>query len=217
MITGLGDTQHAVLDILLYTPEGASVDDLARKLDVTRNAVRQHLAALERDQLIERHGSRPTGRRPEQLYRLSDQGRALFPKQYPLMARLLIERIIQQEGQKNLAKLMRELGRDLALSLQTTAIAEEQIVGHMNRSGYEASVFFRSGGDAEIHAHNCVFHDLAAEYPEVCEFDLAFLNTLSQRDVEHAECIVRQGKRCIFRLEDPATASPDQPAGKSTR
>jgi predicted ArsR family transcriptional regulator len=200
MITGLGDTQKSMLNILLYSPEGASIDELVQKLDITRNAVRQHLAALEREQLIQRSGQRPTGRRPELLYTLSDHGKASFPKQYPLLARLLIERIIKDQGSTELSHLMREMGRHLASSIEHRApLNEENIVSHMNKSGYEANVFFRSN-DREIHAHNCVFHDLAAEHPEVCDFDLAFLESLGKRRVEHSECIVRGGKRCTFRF-----------------
>lgn len=199
MITGLGDTQKSMLNILLYSPEGASIDELVQKLDITRNAVRQHLAALEREHLIQRSGQRPTGRRPELLYTLTEQGKAVFPKQYPLMARLLIERIIKNQGSEDLSLLMREMGKHLAESIEPNVqLGEEDIVNHMNQSGYEANVFYR-GNEKEIHAHNCVFHDLAAEHPEVCDFDLAFLESLGHRRVEHAECIVRGGQRCIFR------------------
>lgn len=208
MITGLGDTQKSLLSILLYSPEGASVDELVRKLAVTRNAVRQHLAALEREHLIQRCGQRPTGRRPELLYTLTELGRAAFPKQYPLMARLLIQRIVDARGNENLTQLMRDMGHDLAASIADgETLNEEAIVARMNQSGYEANVFFRSG-DKEIHAHNCVFHALAREHPEVCDFDLAFLEALGHGTVEHNECIVRGGNRCVFRL----TAENQAPA-----
>jgi predicted ArsR family transcriptional regulator len=83
MLEGLGRTQRDLLYALLHQPAGMSIDDLAQALAITRTAVRQHLAALERDGLVQRGATRPTGRRPEQLHQLTEQARELFPRQYP--------------------------------------------------------------------------------------------------------------------------------------
>ncbi|MCK7509177.1 MAG: hypothetical protein MZV70_37470 [Desulfobacterales bacterium] len=49
-----------------------------------------------------------------------------------------------------------------------------------------------------IEASNCVFHHLAAQYPEVCRFDLALLAAFVGTPVEHQECVVRGGQVCRF-------------------
>ena len=49
---------------------GLTADDLASKLGVTTNAVREHLAGMERDGVVERAGQRPGTTRPSQLYEL---------------------------------------------------------------------------------------------------------------------------------------------------
>jgi predicted ArsR family transcriptional regulator len=79
-------------------------------------------------------------------------------------------------------------------------VDEAKIVQHMNQAGYEAEVFFRSSGDQEIVAHNCVFHRLAAAHPVVCELDLALIGALGGAEVEHTECMVRGGNVCRFKL-----------------
>ncbi len=207
MFQGMGRTQQDLLAALLYQPAGMSIDDLAGHLAVTRTAIRQHLSALERDGLILRGETRPTGRRPEQLYLLSATGRELFPRQYQLLADLLIDEVAEVIGHDNLVRLMRSLGRKLAAGMEQQAVAEEQIVEHMNHAGYEAEVFFRSSGEKEIVAHNCVFHHLAEAHPEVCELDLALIGALGEGDVEHLECMVREGEVCRFRLSaNPSTA-----------
>ena len=200
MFQGMGRTQQDLLSALLYQPAGMSIDNLASHLSVTRTAIRQHLSALERDGLIVRGDTRPTGRRPEQLYLLSATGRELFPRQYQLLADLLIGEVAEVIGHDNLVRLMRSLGRKLAAGMAQQVVGEEQIVEHMNHAGYEAEVFFRSSGEKEIVAHNCVFHHLAESHPEVCELDLALIGALGEGDVEHLECMVREGKVCRFRL-----------------
>ncbi|MDH4557289.1 HTH domain-containing protein [Pseudomonas sp. BN417] len=201
MLQGMGRTQQDLLGALLYQPGGMSIDELAGHLAVTRTAIRQHLAALERDGLILRGETRPTGRRPEQLYLLSSHGRELFPRQYQLLADLLIDEVAAIIGRDALLRLMRTLGRKLATDMEAQVVDEARIVQHMNQAGYEAEVFFRSSGEPEIVAHNCVFHHLAAAHPEVCELDLALIGTLGGGQVEHLECMLRHGQVCRFRVD----------------
>ncbi|UVE16898.1 HTH domain-containing protein [Pseudomonas sp. LS44] len=202
MLQGMGRTQQDLLSALLYQAAGMSIDELASHLAVTRTAIRQHLAALERDGLILRGETRPTGRRPQQLYLLSPRGRELFPRQYQLLADLLIDEVAAIIGHDKLVQLMRSLGRKLAAGMEPQVVSEAQIASHMNDAGYEAEVFFRSTGEPEIVAHNCVFHHLAKAHPEVCELDLALIGALGGGDVQHLECMVRGGTVCRFRLMD---------------
>ena len=102
MIEVMGQRQQALLKLLLRTKSGMTVDELSQKLEVTRNAVRQHLAALENDGLIEPGISRPSGGRPEQLYVLSDKGKEIFPRQYSWLAELVIESIRDESGENEL-------------------------------------------------------------------------------------------------------------------
>jgi predicted ArsR family transcriptional regulator len=76
--------------------------------------------------------------------------------------------------------------------------------------GVEASI-------AQVEAFNCVFHALARQHPQVCKFDLAYLEGVSGRRIHHMECIVRGGHVCRFRIGDarhvgePAVAGRDKP------
>ncbi|TDF81574.1 metalloregulator ArsR/SmtB family transcription factor [Pseudomonas sp. H9] len=200
MFEGLGRTQQDLLSALLYQAAGMSIEELASQLAVTRTAVRQHLAALERDGLVVRGELRATGRRPEQLYQLSAAGHELFPRHYHLLANLLINEVASLIGHEALVSLMRNLGQKMAADLSATQLDEQQISAHMKDVGYESEVFFRSGGPAQIVAHNCVFHQLAEAHPEVCELDLALIGSLGGGTVQHLECMLRGGAVCRFAL-----------------
>jgi predicted ArsR family transcriptional regulator len=209
MLEGLGRTQQDLLNALLYQASGMSIDELASHLAVTRTAIRQHLAALERDGLVLRGDTRPTGRRPEQLYRLTDHAKEQFPRHYQLLASVLIDEVADLIGPDALASLMRNMGRKLAQEREQQVVDEARIVQHMNQAGYESEVFFRSSENPEIVAHNCVFHRLAAAHPVVCELDLALIGTLGGGQVEHLECMVRGGHVCRFKLD---TSTPPKKA-----
>lgn len=214
MLEGLGRTQQDLLNALLHQDKGMSIDELADRLAVTRTAIRQHLAALERDGLVLRGDTRPTGRRPEQLYRLTDHAREQFPRQYQMLASVLIDEVAEIIGADALATLMRSMGGKLARERERQVVDEARIVQHMNQAGYESEVLAGPAGEAEIVAHNCVFHRLAAAHPVVCELDLALIGTLGGAQVEHRECMVRGGHVCRFKLRPAAeTASaPDNSA-----
>lgn len=70
----------------------------------------------------------------------------------------------------------------------------------MNELAYQARCI---EDGSRIEAKNCVYHDLAHEFPEVCQFDLQLLAELMGRDftqVEHEECMARGGNACRFRF-----------------
>jgi predicted ArsR family transcriptional regulator len=207
MIETLGARQQELLKLLLENKAGLTIEELSQALAISRNAVRQHLAGMERDGLLIQSGTRPTGGRPEQLYMLADKGRELFPRQYSWFSRLLIESIREQAGSEGLGNRLADLGNQVASQLrsQSPAPAEPplragRLAELMTDLGYGAKASTGADGSPTIEANNCVFHDLAARYPEVCRFDLALMSTFVGNAVEHQECMVRGGSTCRFRF-----------------
>lgn len=198
----LGTTQHALLRLLLHNKAGLTVEALTEALGVSRNAVRQHLAALERDGMVARGPTRPTGGRPEQVYRITPAGQELFPRRYSWFAELLIgaqrARLGNDAASESLSQMGRAVGRDIAGTFDrdmTPANRVAAIAEKMGELGYEARA---TENGNEIEAQNCVFHQLAMKYPDVCRFDLAFLATASGRKVEHRACMAKGDAKCSF-------------------
>ena len=76
--------------VALLRHASKTVDDLAQALGLTDNAVRAHLATLERDGLVQQHGSRPGKRKPAVIYDLAPAAEDLFPKAYSLVLRQIL-------------------------------------------------------------------------------------------------------------------------------
>ncbi len=68
--------------ILLLRRADQTVEELAQALQLTDNAVRAHLATLERDGLVEQQGMRRGGGKPAFVYTLTAEAERLFPKAY---------------------------------------------------------------------------------------------------------------------------------------
>jgi len=206
-LSTFGGRQHRLLTLLLETKSGLSADELAGGLEISRSAVHQHLAALERDGYVEKHAREPRGGRPGYAWRLTDRGVHLFPKHYALFSDLLIEALKDKLGSEGLTGILRDLGarlaKDYAPRLDGLA-PEEQIravVEIMQELGYQASTSpDAEGGPPVIDARNCVYHHLARDHREVCDFDLALLSSLLDARIEHLECMLRGGGACRFRV-----------------
>ncbi len=205
MIETLGGRQQDLLGLLLQRKSGMTVDELSRTLGITRNAVRQHLAVMERDGLVAQSATRPTGGRPEQLYVLGEKGRELFPRHYSWFSQLLIESMIEESGRDGLAQRLAGMGRRVAEQLRAQSPLPEDpaqrvvpLAQVMSGLGYHARAVDAAPDLPLIEADNCVFHHLAARYPEVCHFDLALLSSYVGAEVEHRECVVRGGQCCRF-------------------
>jgi predicted ArsR family transcriptional regulator len=209
----LGERQQQLLSLLLDHKAGLTVDDLSERLQITRNAVRQHLAALERDDLVRRGHTKPSGGRPEQLYLLSDRGAELFPRRYSWFSELLIEMIEADIGREAVGEKLDRMGRDVGTKLRAANTAATDPTSRiaamakiMQDLGYAARVGAPPTDDT-IEASNCVFHHLAAKFPEVCRFDLGLIGAFVDAKVDHQECMVRGGHMCRFRL-GPAGRQP---------
>lgn len=206
-IDAFGEGQRRLLTLLLETKSGLTADDLAERLDVSRSAVHQHLTALERDGFVAKKTLAPKGGRPGFAWTLTEGGVHLFPKQYALLASLLVDALKQTLSSAELVRVLRLLGTKLAAEhadrLRGKSRREQvAIVAEIMRElGYHARTAPDPGASLPlIDARNCVYHHLAAEHSEVCELDLALLSTLLGGKIEHVECMVRGGASCRFRV-----------------
>jgi predicted ArsR family transcriptional regulator len=206
MLDVLSDRQRQLLRLLLRDKAGLTVEELSSSLGITRNAVRQHLAALDGNGLVTPGAMRPSGGRPHQLYVLTEKAREAFPRHYTWFAQLVVESIRRDEGAEGLGKRLAAIGAEVGKQmrnqnpeLDTRGRKVEKLTEVMAGLGYDARNVSTSK-TAAIEADNCVFHNLAARTPEICRFDLAMMEAFTDSRVEHQECMVRGGKVCRFKF-----------------
>jgi predicted ArsR family transcriptional regulator len=228
MLDIMGARQKELLRLLLKNKAGMTADELSAGLNITRNAARQHLAALETDQLVAKGVTRPSGGRPEQLYVLTDRGRELFPRHYSWFAEMLIDSIKVNAGDDGLRERLRTMGEQVADRLRSQhPLASrqekvEKLAELMEQLGYTAHSRVDADGVPVIEADNCIFHHLALKNPDVCQFDLALLSSFTDSEVDHQECMAKNGNVCRFKLqekkreqEQPVVLVPRKAAKKS--
>ena len=101
-----GETRAQILHLLRRSR--LTITALAGRLGLTDNAVRTHIAVLERDGIVERVDTqRDTGGKPARIYRLTDQGEELFPKAYAVVLEGLVAEIARTDGRERAIELLR--------------------------------------------------------------------------------------------------------------
>lgn len=184
----------------------ATVSDLSDALDVTDNAIRSHLAKLERDGLVHPSGKRPGKRKPETLYALTDEAEQLFPKAYHHLLNRLLDVIGDRLSQEEIKHVLREVGRRLAVGYQSAFRSDDPL---QERAEAALEVLGDLGGLAEmqedesqivIRGQSCPLATAVQEHPAVCELAEALLEELIGAPVQ--ETCVRNGTpQCVFQVE----------------
>ena len=204
-------TRRALMRQLLHHKEGMTIDELAASLGISRSAVQQHLALLEREGLV---GSavrrRPMGR-PNRIFYLTDAGYESFPRRYDLLSIRTLQAMRDLRGEEELDRLFDAVAARLAGELLPRVQAAppsgraDAVIALMNELGYDASTC--EDGQA-IRAVNCIYHHLASGTRAVCRFDVRLLSRLLERDVQHAACMVDGAPHCLFRIMPAPCAGP---------
>ncbi|HEY6218776.1 MAG TPA: helix-turn-helix domain-containing protein [Gemmatimonadaceae bacterium] len=112
-------TRGQIVDLLRRSPR--TVDELARELRLTDNAVRLHIGTLERDGLVEAKGTRRDGSvgKPATEYTITEEAEPSFSNAYLPFLSSLLGALGDRLSTAELKTLMRDVGHRLAGSPDT--------------------------------------------------------------------------------------------------
>lgn len=199
--------QHEILAQLLENREGLSVDNLAAVLDISRTAVQQHFLMLEGEGYIQKITRNKTAGRPVTLYGLTDKGINYFPKQYAWFAELMVADLQEEMGEAAFTAYMQRLGNKLAKQLASQFTGKDadgrlrQLLAIMGDLGFQVQQVMGSEGQQPvIKASNCIYHDVARQFPALCQFDRALMSALLEMPVQQKSCMALGDCACQFKV-----------------
>ena len=196
----LASTRGRVISALRTGPR--TVQDLADELGLTGNAVRTHLASLERDGLIEQEGVRRAVSKPAHVYRLTTDVEALFPKAYATILGDVLAELRAERGAAGLEAFMRRVGQDAAERAGpaegTAAERIEAAVRLLGDLGGLAEVDEDEDGWL-IRGFSCPLGAVVGRTPEACALAEELVAGVVGAEVQ--ECCDRSDPpRCRFRI-----------------
>jgi predicted ArsR family transcriptional regulator len=146
-----------------------SVDELASALGLTDNAVRAHIATLEREGVVAAAGARRDGTvgKPATLYGVAEGADTLFSSAYaPALAALVAE--LGSRHPTELRSLLRGAGRRLAgRGAGTFAERVGSAAALLTDLGADADMVATEAG-YEIRGHGCALAQAVSTCPETC-------------------------------------------------
>ena len=197
--------------------------ELSAEQGVTPNAVRQHLARLERDGLVTSRAQRRGRTKPTLLYSLTAEGDGLFPQRYPLLLNAVLDELASNGGSENVARVFQNIGR------RSAARHAKRFAGKdLGQRVAELADFLRERGVMAEHGvspngfvlreYNCPFRDTVASHPEVCSVVHTLMEELLPVKPRQVTSIARGDDRCEFELPtaaaDAVSATPAPSAGR---
>ncbi|MFW6078464.1 MAG: helix-turn-helix transcriptional regulator [Gemmatimonadota bacterium] len=201
-----GTTRGRIVRLLRRTDR--TVSDLAEALELTDNAVRGHLAVLERDGWIERSGVRRGLGKPAQLYRLTAEAGHAFSRAYAPVLQVLLTVLEERLEPAELDAVLEEVGTRAAAG---AGVADSEAAGFDERLGAAVGLIEALGGDVEIHrnggpvkleGHGCPLSELAEQHEKACRVVRSLLAEVVGRPVRQC-CDRVPPTRCRFEIEPP--------------
>jgi predicted ArsR family transcriptional regulator len=187
-----------VLSELRHGPR--TVEELAKALRITGNAVRNQLRKLEAENLITRAGARPGTSKPSTLYAITVEGQIQFSTLYlPVLTQFL--RVAEGKcSGTQLESFMTETGKSLAKSYPRPTGPVRQ------RANAAARLLKSFGGIAEVRTRDgtlviqslsCPLAALTSEHPAACNVLEGFLTQYVGAPVKSC-CSLGEEPRCCF-------------------
>lgn len=196
----LGSTRGRLITLLRR--DTCTVDELASALNLTDNAVRTHLATLERDGLVRQLGVRRGvgSGKPAYTYGLTPEADQLFPKPYAAVLGEVLAALNDQIPPNMVEALLRASGRGLAAQCPSAdgglRARLETAVAALNQLGGLAELEERKG-QLVIQGYSCPLAALVPNHPEVCRLAETFVCDVA--GVPLRECCDRGvSPRCCF-------------------
>ncbi len=184
-----------------------SVDEIARAVGTTRNAVRSHLSALERDGYVRSAGVRRArgAGKPATLYALTPDAELLFSRAYPAALTAVMEAVLTLLDGPRAELLLRNVGARLADTLggeasgtltQRVRAAADGLVA----LGGEVDVV-QDEDALEIRGYGCPLGESVAKHPETCRAVRSMVQHVTGAHTEE-RCEHGERPRCRFRISE---------------
>lgn len=223
---GEGRTREAVTQLLL-SDGPLTAADLAGRLGISPAAVRRHLDQLIAEGAVtsrqpSARGQRGRGR-PARSYLLTDAGRGRLPHQYDDLAIQALDYLQQVAGPDSVTEFARRRAESIvapfAAELADAADVAERadvLARALTAAGFSASLQ-GVGVGRQLCQHHCPVGHVAAEYPQLCEEEMAVFTRALGSYAQRLATIARGDPVCTTFIPLSTIPPPRSDLHPSTR
>jgi predicted ArsR family transcriptional regulator len=207
-------TRQEILSILREEKQ-ATVEDLAKQLELTPMTIRHHLNVLQAQNLVEAAKVRRSKKvgRPRLVYTLTDAADDLFPQGYGRLARQLVTEVKETVGEEQTGAMFRRMAERLASEAppaeQDQGFEErlEQVSDFLEGQGF-LSRWEKTDEGYVLTNVNCPYRRVSRQHTEVCLLDTELIRRLLGVEPERLSSMRAGEAACAFLLQPPDSWSP---------
>jgi len=186
-----------------------SAEGLAKKLKVTPMAVRQHLYAMAKENLLDTKEVKDGRGRPTKVWSLNQNSQKLFPDNHKELALSLRDSIVDSVGEDGLSKLLQARSAKQKQEYKTAMVSEttlqqklETIAEIRNEEGYMTSLLFEDKNTFTLTENNCPISNAAGKCGSLCEQELGLFSELlkGQAKVSRLKHILSNDNCCSYKI-----------------
>jgi predicted ArsR family transcriptional regulator len=213
--------RKSILEILKETG-GATVAELAERLEMAPVSVRHHLDILQGDAMIrvgrvERNGA--VGR-PQQFYVLTAEAASLFPNNFAALAAGLVCQMKDILTPEQVQVAFRSVAHDIATESDLESLRQmplesrlERVADFLNQRGYLArweAIDEGAGGGYLLHKYNCPYSGVSGQHRELCIMDQMLIDELVGQHCCRTHSMADNAKCCTYAVGSAEPASSDR-------
>ncbi|MDR7236909.1 helix-turn-helix transcriptional regulator [Neobacillus drentensis] len=192
---------------VIKTSGALSMSELASLLDLSGEAVRQHLLHLEKDGWIVRISEKHNGiGRPHIRYQLTTAGEHLFEKNYDHLTIEVLDTLVNHLGINTLKEVLTAMIDERVCEwepkLHGLSTKERLMVlkdFYAKDDSYMEVV--KKGNDYYLIERNCPFHNVALKRPILCSVTVSVLTKLLGCKVQREQRFQNGDGCCAFRIQ----------------
>ena len=183
--------------------------ELASRLGVSAMAVRQHLYALQEEQLVTYQEEARAMGRPAKLWQLTPAADRLFPDSYAELTLSLLNSVKEAFGDAGLEQLLDVRTRHQINAYQALMPIQESLQQKLEalatlrtEEGYMAEIQSLDDGSFLLIEHHCPICAAATACTGLCARELEIFERVLGQDVivERTEHIVTGARRCAYQV-----------------
>jgi predicted ArsR family transcriptional regulator len=201
----LESSRGQIVQLLRRAPR--SVEELRVALELTDNAIRNHLSSLERDGIVVQVGVRRTTRagKPAVLFELHPDAATLLSSAYPPVLGAMMDVLTDVLSPDQTQQVLEAVGKRLAAT-QGSAATSASTESRLQRA---TGVLQALGGDVQllpddpgyrIQGSGCPLSSVVAAHPETCKLVEALVSQVSGIPVQ-SRCEHGPRPKCCFSTE----------------
>ena len=198
-------TRNSIIQLLKKSGR-LSIEELSKSIHITPMGIRQHLLSLEKKGIVTYISKKHGIGRPGFVYMLTDKADALFPKSYDKFAIGILNDIKKYEGPEKLDTIFK-WWKDKQLKTFKDAFAgmetiDDTVKGLKNMLESEGHIveLTRNNGDYQLKQYNCPINKIAAEFKEICKYELQLYRELLGEQVTREQNIAEGSPACSYKI-----------------